>query len=110
MEKWEAGALEDALAEANMCAGMVRSPEEWRAHPQGQAVASQPLFQIDRIGDAPAAPLSGGHPPLDGVWVLDLTRVTAVPVCGRSLAEPGADVLPVSWPTLPLLPTLVQCT
>ena len=38
---------------------------------------------------------------LDGVRVLDLTRVIAGPVCTRTLAAHGADVLRVDTPALP---------
>jgi len=107
IEGWEAARLEDSLAEAGMCAGMVRSPDEWRAHPQGQAVAGQPLFDIARIGDAPAEPMANVGRPLGGVRVLDLTRVIAGPVCGRTLAEHGAQVMRVAAPHLPFVPTLV---
>jgi hypothetical protein len=30
--------------------GIVRSREEWLAHPQGRAVAELPLFEIVRVG------------------------------------------------------------
>ncbi|MFN4090665.1 MAG: CoA transferase, partial [Alphaproteobacteria bacterium] len=111
IEGWEAATLEDALAEAQMCAAMVRSPEEWRTHPQGRAVAAEPLFAIERIGDAPPEPLpADGGRPLDGVRALDLTRVIAGPVCGRTLAEHGAAVMRVAGPHLPFVPTLVMDT
>jgi crotonobetainyl-CoA:carnitine CoA-transferase CaiB-like acyl-CoA transferase len=42
--------------------------------------------------------------------VLELTRVIAGPVCGRTLAAHGADVLLVTSPTLPSIPTLVVDT
>ena len=57
IEGWEAEALETALAEANMCARMIRSADEWAAHPQGIAVAGLPLFEIVKIGEAPPEPL-----------------------------------------------------
>ncbi len=110
IEGWEAARLEDTLAEAGMCAGMVRTPDGWRAHPQGRAVAGQPLFDIARIGDAPAEPMASVGRPLGGVRVLDLTRVIAGPVCGRTLAEHGAQVMRVAAPHLPFVPTLVMDT
>src|SRR4029079_579116 len=59
---WEACKLEDAAAAAGLVVTATRSFEEWDAHPQGRAVARLPLFGIDRIGDAPAAPLPPGDP------------------------------------------------
>jgi crotonobetainyl-CoA:carnitine CoA-transferase CaiB-like acyl-CoA transferase len=104
---WRADALEDALAAAGMCAGMVRRPEEWQAHPQGAAVASLPVLEITRIGDAPPEPAGDGARPLGGVRVLDLTRVIAGPICGRTLAEHGADVLLISAAHLPQMETVM---
>lgn len=98
---WDAGALEDALASARLCGAVVRSAEEWAAHPQGSALAGLPVIEVTRIGDAPPAPLGPAPRPLAGIRALDLTRVLAGPTCGRTLAEHGADVLRVTGPELP---------
>lgn len=119
---WDGATLDQTLADAGLCAALIRSPEEWAALPQAAALAALPLFEIERIdvggaADAPPMPIgraarSGGSGavdarPLEGVRVLDLSRIIAGPVAGRTLAQHGADVLLVNGPHLPNIAPLV---
>ena len=99
--KWDGLAIEEAIASGGCVGGLVRSREEWNAHPHGIAVAKLPLIDMVKIGEAPARPLPKGDRPLSGVRALDLTRVLAGPTSGRVLAENGAEVLHIAAPHLP---------
>ncbi len=101
---WQAFELEDALNDAGMCAAVVRSEAEWREVPQAEVVAGLPLFEIVKLGESAPEPLPPGDRPLAGVRVLDLTRVIAGPVGGRTLAAQGADVMRVTGDHLPGFP------
>lgn len=104
LQGWRALDFEQAAADAGLVVAALRSFDQWDAHAQGAAVAVQPLLAIERRGDAPPpawTPLPAGARPLQGVRVLDLTRILAGPVAGRTLAAYGADVMLVNSPQLP---------
>jgi crotonobetainyl-CoA:carnitine CoA-transferase CaiB-like acyl-CoA transferase len=94
--------LEDSFAAAGGLAFAVRSLGEWTGHPQGRAVAAQPLVATE-TGPGPGRRLSADRG-LHGITVLDLTRVIAGPVATRTLAAWGAQVLRVDSPHLPEIP------
>ncbi|CAB3647454.1 CoA transferase [Paraburkholderia rhynchosiae] len=106
---WDGATLDQTLADAGLCAALIRTPGEWAALDQAKAIAALPLFEIERIGDAPPEPPSsnGTNRPLSGVRVLDLSRIIAGPVAGRALAQHGAQVLMINGPHLPNIAPLV---
>jgi CoA-transferase family III len=104
--QWDAEAFETAAYGAGGVVAMMRSCDEWSAMPQAKALAALPVIAIEKIGDAAAKPWPRGDRPLSGLRVLDLSRVIAGPVAGRTLAVHGADVLLVSGSELPAIPWL----
>ncbi|MFF7710794.1 CoA transferase [Pseudomonas sp. NPDC007930] len=105
-----AAALEDAIAAALACGGLVRTPEQWLAHPHGRYLASRPVVEITKVADSAPVPLPPAAQPLSGIRVLDLTRILAGPTAGLGMAEHGAEVLMVTAPHLPQVPSFVRDT
>ena len=107
LKSWRALDFEQQATQAGLVVAALRTPEEWRAHPQQQAVALQPLVKLTQLDAAhPAAPLpwsakTAEQLPLHGLRVLDLTRILAGPVGARTLAAYGAEVLMINSPHLP---------
>ncbi len=105
--QWDGEAFETAAYAGGAVVAMMRSHDEWSAHPQAKALAELPPFTIEKIGEAPPKPWPAGNRPLSGIRVLDLSRVIAGPVAGRTLAAHGADVMLIASSQLPTIPWLV---
>jgi crotonobetainyl-CoA:carnitine CoA-transferase CaiB-like acyl-CoA transferase len=100
--QWDGEALERAIRDESGAIGMVRSADEWLAHPVGRRLAAKPVIEIEKIGDSDPVPLPPGcDTPLGGIRVLDCTHIIGGPITARTLAEFGADVLHLSKPNYP---------
>jgi hypothetical protein len=96
---WKADALETAVVQNKGCAAAMRSSATWRMHAQGDSVNRESLIAARATADTGASALtSTPDRPLQGVRVLDLTRVLAGPVATRFLAGFGAAVLRIDPP------------
>jgi hypothetical protein len=104
---WDAEAFETAAYAAGGVVAMMRSHDEWSGSAQAKALLSLPVITFEKIADARPRPWPSGDRPLAGLRVLDLSRVIAGPVAGRTLAAHGADVMLISGPDLPAIPWLV---
>lgn len=92
VKTWRKADLERAVIGAGGAAAAMMSQDDWAAHPQGKSVAAEPLIHwCLQDTDAPPAQLNG-------LKILDLTRVLAGPVATRFLAGFGAEVLRIDPP------------
>ncbi|OAL30061.1 hypothetical protein AYO20_08965 [Fonsecaea nubica] len=132
--RWRCVDLENTALEAGAVVAALRSYEQWDVLPHAKAIRDFPI-QIRKIvsdddchagggggggdGDDDGSPGgwqermsqdSGEAKALHGVRVLEMSRVIAAPVAGRTLAAHGADVLWVTSPGLPDLPVIDRDT
>jgi hypothetical protein len=105
--QWNGEAFETAAYAGGCVVALMRSHDEWSGLPHAKALAALPPISIEKIGEAAPKPWPAGDRPLAGVRVLDLSRVIAGPVAGRTLAAHGAEVLLISGPDLPAIPWLI---
>ncbi|KAI1114129.1 CoA-transferase family III [Nemania sp. NC0429] len=116
---WKAVELETvAVEERGLAVYALRSFAEWDALPQARAQPAMPVnIRTVELPLADAASLpprrgdgdrdgNGNKRCLSGIRVLELSRVIAAPVAGKTLAAHGADVLWATSPRLPDLPGL----
>ncbi|KAF2093851.1 CoA-transferase family III [Rhizodiscina lignyota] len=107
--KWAAIDLEREAFNNKIVIAALRSYMQWDAAPHSKAIATFPI-QIRKLAPGPKG-LSprigaGADKCLRGVRVVEMSRVIATPVAGRTLAAHGADVIWVTSPNLPDLPNL----
>ena len=124
--RWVAQPFEDECAKHGMCVFKLRETAEWEKTEQTQALSDSHVVEIRTIKDSPTMELPSSRGrlqrPLHNVNVLDLSRVLAGPIAARTLAGQhltfqvsatlilvaahGAQVLLVTSPNLPSLPSL----
>ncbi len=111
MERSNRFDVEAAVSAAGGITAAMRSMSEWQAEPHSAHVQDRPPLTISPGSGAPVRvrDVVPGRP-LAGLRVLDLTRVIAGPVCSRTLAAFGADVLRVGAEGLPVVDSILPDT
>ena len=110
LDKWQALEFEHAAQERGLCVTAYRSRAEWSESEMGRAVkewmeenVDGGAFRISRIASTQSA--AGKVTKQETrMKVIDMSRVIAGPICTRTLAAYGADVLLLSSRWLPNLP------
>ncbi|MEM7079921.1 MAG: CoA transferase [Pseudomonadota bacterium] len=111
LSSWRAAAFEEAAMGDGLAVAMARDFATWDRHPHAIWSHQQPLYRLHRLDDSEPRTLpdlNRNDRPLTGLKVLDLTRILAGPICGRTLAAYGADVLLINAPHLPNISAIVD--
>jgi len=109
--RWQSAELEDnATVKGDLAAYALRSYSQWDALPQSQAISDFPILLRPVPSDSSKGFLGriskGSTKCLKGLRVLEMSRVIAAPLCGKTLAAHGADVIWITSPNLPDLPEI----
>ncbi|OCK83564.1 CoA-transferase family III [Lepidopterella palustris CBS 459.81] len=106
---WTSADLESEAFRSNFVISALRSFEEWDSLPQAQAIDDFPI-SIRKINDSPKGlPERMGQNNdkcLRALRVLEMSRVIAAPLAGKTLAAHGADVMWITSPYLPDIPAV----
>lgn len=108
---WAAIDLENCgTVEGKTAIYALRSYRQWEQLAQSRAISNFPI-SIKRISqsspsDIPRRMVGGNTKCLQGLRVVEMSRVIAAPLCGKTLAAYGAEVIWVTSPNLPDLPVL----
>jgi hypothetical protein len=107
--QWTILDFETAAIEAGLAVASLRSFEQWDSHPQSRAISDFPII-VRKISDGPPSQSTnlrtGSDKCLPGLRVVEMDRVIAGPVAGKTLAAHGADILWVTSPNLEDQPSL----
>ncbi|KAF2720356.1 CoA-transferase family III [Polychaeton citri CBS 116435] len=111
LARWKAVDFETAGQETALSvAACLRSFKQWDVLPQAAAITDFPILIHKILNGAPTLPPHLTRPSarkcLDGLKVIEMTRVIAAPVAGKTLAAHGADVIWITSQNLPDLPSL----
>lgn len=112
---WAAVDLENvATVEGKLATYAMRTYQQWDSLPQSKAISNFPIdvnpinlpSNTEQPATLPRWMPSGNSQCLKGLKVVEMSRVIAAPLCGKTLAAHGADVIWVTSPNLPDLPTM----
>lgn len=111
LANWTSEDVENAsVAKGTMVAYKLRTYQQWDGLIQSKAINNFPIdisrVQESKIKTLPTNPSTERRKCLDGLRVIEMSRVIAAPVAGKTLAAHGADVIWVTSPNLPDLPGL----
>lgn len=108
--KWASIDLESVgILENRLAIYSLRSYQQWDLLPQSKVISNLPVL-LKKLANGysglPAHIPEGSDKCLRGLRVIEMSRVIAAPLAGKTLAAHGADVLWVTSPSLPALPTM----
>lgn len=110
MLEWKSVDLETAAFNHGAVIAALRSFDSWNELPQANAVADFPILLNQILTSKPYTPSLTRSLATDkclrGIRVVEMSRVIAAPVAGKTLAAHGADVIWITSPALPNAPAL----
>lgn len=107
--EWKSVDLESVGLDSQLAIYALRSYSQWDVLPQAKAIADFPITLLQIAPGPTGLPPHLGHAEdkcLRGLRVIEMSRVIAAPLAGKTLAAHGADVIWVTSPSLPALPAI----